>query len=125
MLTAQPDALDVAVEALLGVVTAAVDGPLIALALLQNFLDFLDERRALLRIEHGGGDPLWAFGLGRFRLATRSFFVGDFLACRLLGAFLVGLLLGGGVGDALGLLAGAFLVGLLLRTPAKLTAAIW
>src|SRR5262245_50073125 len=91
-------ALDVAIEALLGVVTAAVDGALIALALLENRLDLFDERRPLLRIEDGR-DLLRGFGLGCVGLpAARGFFGGNLLA----GALLVGLLLGSGVGQTLG-----------------------
>jgi hypothetical protein len=123
ILAVQSGALDVAVEALLGVVTAAVDGALIAPALLENFLDSLDERRALLRVEHTGGDPLRSFELGfvGLRLAARNFFGGDVRGSdtRLLGTLglsvLVSLLLGGGLGEALGfgLLACALLGGFL------------
>jgi len=80
ILALQPDALDVAIEALLGVVAAAVDGPLIAPALLENFLDSLDEYCAFLSVEHAGGDPLWGFKLGfvGVRLAAGDLLGGDF-----------------------------------------------
>src|SRR5262245_59505726 len=117
LLALQPNALDVAIEALLGVVAAAVDGALIAPALLENFLDSLDERCAFLSIEHTGGDPLWGFRLGFicFRLAAGDLLGGDFRGgySSLLSAFcvglLVGFLLGGGlcVGLSLGLSEGA------------------
>jgi len=63
---------DIAVKTLLGVVAAPVDGILMAPALLENFLDSLDECGAFLSIEHAGGDPLWVFKLGfvGFRFAA-------------------------------------------------------
>lgn len=49
ILALQSDTLDEAVKAFLGVLAAAVDGLPIALALIENFLDSLDEHRPLLR----------------------------------------------------------------------------
>src|SRR5262249_152752 len=120
-LAAKACALDVAVEAFLGVVAAAVDGALIALPLLHTLLHLRDERRPLLRLENGS-DLLRGFRLGCIGLPARGLcgrnprLLGTLGLGLLAGTFLVGFLLGGGVGEALGLglLAGALLVGFLL-----------